>query len=66
VFQAIHEGNPDDRLLAYQYLRMLPQLAQGEANKVWVIPSEFGQAFGALGNALGKRGDGADAPPSAG
>jgi regulator of protease activity HflC (stomatin/prohibitin superfamily) len=64
VFQAIHEGNPDERLLAYQYLRMLPQLAKGEANKVWVIPSEFGQAFGALGNALGKRGDGADAPPS--
>ena len=64
VFQAIHEGNPDERLLAYQYLRMLPQLAQGEANKIWVIPSEFGQAFGALGKALGKRGDGADAPPS--
>jgi regulator of protease activity HflC (stomatin/prohibitin superfamily) len=66
VFQAIHEGNPDERLLAYQYLRMLPQLAKGDANKVWVIPSEFGQAFRALGDALDKRGDGADAPPSEG
>jgi regulator of protease activity HflC (stomatin/prohibitin superfamily) len=35
VFRAIHEGNPDQRLLAYQYMQMLPQLAQGDANKVW-------------------------------
>ena len=38
VFQAIHAGNPDPQLLAYQYLQVLPQIAQGEANKVWVIP----------------------------
>jgi hypothetical protein len=24
---------------------MLPQIAQGDANKVWVIPSEFSQAL---------------------
>src|SRR4051794_32503312 len=41
VFSAIHDGNPDPQLLAYQYLTMLPQIAQGDANKVWVIPSEF-------------------------
>src|SRR5881296_916213 len=41
VFRAIHEGNPDPQLLAYQYLQMLPQIAQGDANKVWIIPSEF-------------------------
>src|SRR5579863_1440610 len=35
VFRAIHEGNPDQRLLAYQYLQMLPQIAQGDANKLW-------------------------------
>jgi regulator of protease activity HflC (stomatin/prohibitin superfamily) len=50
VFQAIHEGNPDQGLLSYQYLQMLPKLAQGEANKIFVIPSEFSQA---LGNAAG-------------
>ncbi len=50
VFQAIHDGNPDQGLLSYQYLQMLPKLAQGEANKIFVIPSEFSQA---LGNAAG-------------
>jgi len=34
VFRAIHEGNPDPQLLAYSYLQVLPQIAQGEANKV--------------------------------
>jgi len=53
VFQAIHDGAPDQQLLSYQYLQMLPQLAQGSANKVWVIPSEFSQALGNLGSTLG-------------
>ena len=60
--QAIHAGVPDERLLAYQYLQMLPQLAQGSANKVFVIPSEFSQAFAQLGNALG--GAAGDAVPN--
>src|SRR6266480_3987986 len=45
VFKAIHEGNPDPQLLAYQYLQTLPQIAAGQANKVWIIPSEFQQAL---------------------
>ena len=53
VFQAIHDGAPDERLLSYQYLQMLPQLAQGEANKIFVIPSEFSQALGNLTQRLG-------------
>ena len=53
VFSAIHEGKPDAELLAYQYLQTLPLIAQGEANKVWIIPSEFAQALGQLGGALG-------------
>jgi regulator of protease activity HflC (stomatin/prohibitin superfamily) len=44
VFSAIHESNPDPSLLAYQYLQMLPQLAQGEASKLFVIPTEFTDA----------------------
>jgi regulator of protease activity HflC (stomatin/prohibitin superfamily) len=55
VFRAIHEGNPDEGLLSYQYLQMLPQLAQGDANKIFVIPSEFSQALGNVGKALGRR-----------
>jgi regulator of protease activity HflC (stomatin/prohibitin superfamily) len=52
VFRAIHEGDADPKLLAYQYLQMLPQIAQGESNKVWIIPSEFTQALGQLGQVL--------------
>src|SRR3954449_10359711 len=52
VFGAIHEGRPDPELLAYQYLQMLPQIAQGEANKVWIIPSEITNALGSLGGAV--------------
>jgi regulator of protease activity HflC (stomatin/prohibitin superfamily) len=54
VFRAIHEGDADPKLLAYQYLQMLPQIAQGESNKVWIIPSEFTQALGQLGQVLPK------------
>jgi regulator of protease activity HflC (stomatin/prohibitin superfamily) len=48
VFRAIHEGDADPKLLAYQYLQVLPQIAQGESNKVWIIPSELTQALGQL------------------
>jgi regulator of protease activity HflC (stomatin/prohibitin superfamily) len=49
VFRAIHEGNPDQRLLAYQYMQMLPQIAQGDANKVWIVPSEISKALEGIG-----------------
>jgi regulator of protease activity HflC (stomatin/prohibitin superfamily) len=52
VFDAIHRGDADPKLLAYQYLQTLPQIAQGEANKVWIIPSEFTEALGRLGGVL--------------
>jgi regulator of protease activity HflC (stomatin/prohibitin superfamily) len=62
VFRAIHEGAPDQELLSYQYLQMLPQLAQGEANKIFVIPSEFSTALANLGGALSGLGR-QDGPP---
>ncbi len=52
VFAAIHDGDADPKLLAYQYLQVLPQIAQGESNKVWIIPSEVTQALGQLTKAL--------------
>jgi regulator of protease activity HflC (stomatin/prohibitin superfamily) len=54
VFSAIHAGNPDQKLLAYQYLQMLPQIAQGDANKVWIVPSELGKALEGIGGVLGR------------
>ena len=56
VFRAIHEGNPDQRLLAYQYLQMLPQIAQGDANKLWIVPSELGRALEGIGGFFGNAG----------
>jgi regulator of protease activity HflC (stomatin/prohibitin superfamily) len=63
VFQAIHEGRPDQELLSYQYLQMLPQLAQGPASKIFVIPSEFTQALGNIGSAIQGRGGPESGPP---
>jgi regulator of protease activity HflC (stomatin/prohibitin superfamily) len=63
VFRAIHEGDPDPKLLSYQYLQMLPQLARGEANKIWVIPSEFTQALSNLGGLVPRRDDRAESTP---
>ncbi len=49
VFHAIHAGNPDSKLLAYQYLQTLPKLAEGDANKMWIIPSELTEALKGIG-----------------
>jgi regulator of protease activity HflC (stomatin/prohibitin superfamily) len=57
VFRAIHEGDADPKLLAYQYLQVLPQIAQGASNKVWIIPSEVTRALGQLTDALPRRSD---------
>jgi regulator of protease activity HflC (stomatin/prohibitin superfamily) len=61
VFEAIHRGDADPKLLAYQYLRTLPQIADGEASKVWIVPSELTQALGNIGSIVPKPGD--EAPP---
>ena len=53
TFSAIHAGKPSQSLLAYQYLRMLPNLAKGESNKVWIIPSELNDALKGLGSMAG-------------
>jgi regulator of protease activity HflC (stomatin/prohibitin superfamily) len=49
VFSAIHAGDPDSKLLAYQYLQTLPKLAEGESNKLWIIPSELTEALKGIG-----------------
>jgi regulator of protease activity HflC (stomatin/prohibitin superfamily) len=54
VFDAIHRGDADPKLLAYQYLQVLPQIADGEASKVWIIPSEITQALSNIGAVIPK------------
>lgn len=53
VFNAIHAGQPDQALLAYQYMQMLPNLAKGDSNKMWIIPSELNDALKGLGQVAG-------------
>ena len=53
VFEAIHRGNADPKLLAYQYLQMLPEIAKGDSNTTWVIPTEFTAALGSIAKGFG-------------
>ena len=63
VFGAIHEGDPDSKLLAYQYLQMLPKIAEGDSNKLWIIPSELTEAVKSISTGfLGNKGA---TPPTA-
>jgi hypothetical protein len=56
VFAAIKEGRPTPEVLAYQYLQTLPQMAQGDANKVWLVPSDYGKALEGFAKMLGTPG----------
>lgn len=52
VFNAIHIGDPDDKLLAYQYLQTLPKIADSASSKLWIIPSEFTEALKGMSSAF--------------
>jgi len=53
VFDAIHEGDADSKLLAYQYLQMLPEIAKTDSNKIWFVPTEFTGALKAVAAGFG-------------
>jgi regulator of protease activity HflC (stomatin/prohibitin superfamily) len=53
VFTAIHEGRPDADLLAYQYLQVLPKIAEGKGSQLWMIPSELTKALDGFASAFG-------------
>ncbi|HEX5119488.1 MAG TPA: SPFH domain-containing protein [Pseudonocardiaceae bacterium] len=57
VFNAIKAGRPTPEVLAYQYLQTLPQMAQGDANKVWLVPSDYGKALEGFAKMLGAPGE---------
>jgi regulator of protease activity HflC (stomatin/prohibitin superfamily) len=64
VFDAIHRGNPDSKLLAYQYLQTLPQIANSPSSKLWIVPSELTQALQSITSAIGGAADGVPATSS--
>src|SRR6202034_1814941 len=57
TFAAIKAGRPTPEMLAYQYLQTLPEMARGDANKVWVVPSDFNAALQGFTRLLGKPGE---------
>ena len=61
VFDAIHAGDPDEKVLAYQYLQALPLIANGSSSKVWVLPAELSRVMAQLGQAFDSTKDG---PPA--
>ena len=63
VFQAVHDGDADPKVLAYQYLQTLPQLAQAQGSTFWVIPSEVTSALKAVTSAFeGQKGEAGPGP----
>ena len=65
VFQAIHDGNPDDKLLAYQYLQTLPKISDSASSKLWIIPSEFTEALKSMSAGFApRRNDDPTTPPA--
>ncbi|GAA2527285.1 SPFH domain-containing protein [Rarobacter incanus] len=63
VFDAIHEGDADPKLLAYQYLQMLPQIADSQSSKMWIVPTELTAALQSISSGFGG-GAGAPVPPA--
>ncbi len=57
TFAAIKAGRPTPEMLAYQYLQTLPEMARGDANKVWVVPSDFSSALQGFTKLLGTPGE---------
>src|SRR4051812_34579936 len=53
VVDSIHLANPDSKVMAYQYLQALPQIAAGQSNKLWILPVELTKALEGIGGALG-------------
>src|ERR1700743_392629 len=56
TFAAIKAGRATPEMLAYQYLQTLPEMARGDANKVWVVPSDFNAALQGFARQLGTPG----------
>ncbi|WXF89852.1 SPFH domain-containing protein [Curtobacterium flaccumfaciens pv. flaccumfaciens] len=66
VFEAIHTGDPDEKLLSYQYLQTLPKIAEGTSNKLWMIPSEFTEALSGIAKGFSASRGGGTGPVAGG
>ena len=57
VNAAIRAAQITPVVLAYQYLEKLPKIAEGSANKVWVVPSQFGDSLEQFAKTLANKDD---------
>lgn len=64
TFTAIHEADPDPKLLAYTYLQQLPRIANGQASKVWVVPAEMSSLLATFGAAFQNNDEAKQSAPS--
>ncbi len=48
VFDAIHRGNADPKLLSYEYIKTLPLIANSSSSKLWIVPTELTAALDAV------------------
>ncbi len=53
VVDAIKKAGIDETVLAYQRQQLLPRIAEGEANKVWFVPTDMAGVLGQATQALG-------------
>lgn len=57
TFAAVKSSKPTPEVLAYQYLQQIPEMAKGEASKVWVLPTDFGSALQGFAKSFANQGD---------
>ena len=55
VSSALNAGGATPALLSYKYLEMLPKIADGQASKVWVLPSDLTGALDAISKGFSGR-----------
>ena len=56
IYEGLRSADPQPNELAHRYLQALPEVAQGEANKVWVVPAELTGAMARIREGLGGSG----------
>ena len=53
VVAAIREAGVDETVLAFQRQQLLPRIAEGEANKVWFVPTDVAGTVRSVAEGLG-------------
>ena len=52
IYEGLRTADPQPNELAHRYLQALPEVAKGDANKVWIIPAELTGALARLKDGL--------------